>query len=165
MKNLVIILTLFLLIAVADFSIPEIPAYSPDFANPDTLVQMERTVCYGTCPSYTLSILDDGKITFVGRDFVAYQGEVTGMMSQENLEELRNRIRQSHFMEIPANPTCESRYTDHSSVYLTIQLDDIKHSVNHYQGCKGFQFEEDLYRLEEAIDSLSGTERWIEGEE
>ena len=165
MKNLVIILSLFFLIAVTDFSIPEIPAHSPDFSTPDTLVKMERTVCYGTCPSYTLTILEDGAIKFVGREFVVHQGESTGRMSQDNLEELRNRIRQSHFMEISANPTCESKYTDHSSVYLTIQLDDKKHSVNHYQGCKGFQFEENLYRLEEAIDSLSGTNRWIDGEE
>lgn len=147
------------------FSISVSESISRDFSEADTLVQMERTICFGTCPSYTLSILENGKITFNGRDFVEHQGEATGMMSQENLDQLKRTIRESHFMDIPANPECKTQYTDHSSVFLTIQLDEKQHSITHYQGCKGFQYEEELYDLEEAIDSLAGTDRWIEGEE
>lgn len=135
-----------------------------EVASPDTLIKMERTICYGTCPSYTLSILENGKVNFNGREYVAHEGEATGMMSQENLDELTKMIRQSHFMEIPSNPECKSRMTDHPSIFLTIRLDDKQHGITHYQGCKGFQYEEELYDLEESIDSLSGAEKWVEGE-
>lgn len=164
MKKLLILFLLFIVTA-GSFYNRDIPLGASEFSSPDTLVQMERTVCFGTCPSYTLSILEDGKITFHGREFVAHEGEATGMMTQEKLDQLKRTIRESHFMDIASNPECESRYTDHPSVFLTIRLDDKKHRINHYQGCKGFQYEEELYDLEEAIDSLSGTEKWIEGKE
>ncbi len=127
----------------------------------DTLLEMERTVCFGTCPAYELTIQKDGKVTFLGKEFVEHKGETTGMMSRENLNELIKIIHESHFMKIPSSPECESRYTDMPSVFLTIQLDGKQHSVSHYHGCKGFEYEEELYELEEAIDSLAGTEKWI----
>lgn len=129
----------------------------------DTLLKMERTICFGTCPSYTLSILQNGDVTFNGREFVEHKGEATGEISQENLDVLIQKIRDSHFMEIPSNPECESRMTDHPSVFLTIWLADKQHSITHYQGCKGFQYEKKLYDLEETIDSLSGAKKWVEG--
>jgi hypothetical protein len=126
---------------------------------------MERTICFGPCPSYKLSIFENGKVMFIGREFVGHKGEATREMSQENLEALVQKIRDSHFMDIPSSPDCETRYTDHPSVFLTIELDDERNSITHYLGCKGFQYEDELYELEEAIDSLSGAKRWIEGED
>lgn len=83
-------------------------------------------------------------------------------MSQEDLDALVQKIRDSNFMDIPSNPDCETRYTDHSSVFLTIEVDDKRNSITHYLGCKGFQYENELYKLEEAIDSLSGAKQWIQ---
>jgi hypothetical protein len=143
------------------FSNPAFLSKTAEFSPADTLDRMERTGCFGTCPSYTLSILEDGKVTFNGREFVKHKGEATRVMSQENLDTLVQKIRESHFMDLPSNPECESRYTDHSSVFLTITLDDERNSITHYLGCKGFQYEEELYDLEEAIDSLANTQQWI----
>ena len=127
----------------------------------DTLLKMERTVCFGTCPAYELTIQTNGKVIFYGKEFVEHKGEKTGDISQDNLDHLIKKIDESHFMQIPSDPDCESRYTDMPSVFLTIELNGQQNSVSHYQGCKGFQFEEELYDLEEAIDSLAGTSKWI----
>lgn len=130
----------------------------------DTLVKMERTICYGTCPSYELHIQENGKVTFLGKQFVEHKGWAEGTISDENLGQLIEVIQNSRFMEIPSNPKCESKYTDMPSVFLTIEVDGERNSVTHYHGCKGFQYEEELYRLEASIDSLAGTGKWIEGE-
>lgn len=127
----------------------------------DTLVKMERTVCFGTCPSYILSIQKNGKVTFNGKEFVEHKGVATGEITKDKLDQLIQEIHESHFMEMPSNPECESRYTDMPSVFLTIELNGERNTVNHYHGCKGFQFEQDLYELEEAIDSLANTQQWI----
>lgn len=129
----------------------------------DTLINMERTICFGTCPAYTLTIWKNGKVTFNGKEFVEYKGIETGKMSQEKIDKLIQKIKQSPFMEMPSSPECETRYTDMPSVFLTIKLDGERNSVSHYHGCKGFEFEEELFQLEEAIDSLAGTKKWIEG--
>lgn len=135
-----------------------------DSIQSDTLVKMERTVCFGTCPAYELTIQKDGKVTFIGKQFVEQEGMVVGEMSETKMKELMQNIRESHFMEIPSDPECATRYTDMPSVFLRIHLDGNSHGVNHYHGCKGFQFEQELYNLETAIDSLAGTKVWIEGE-
>lgn len=134
-----------------------------DSVQADTLVQMERTVCFGTCPSYTLSIQKNGKVTFYGKEFVEHKGMATGQIPQDSLDKLIQKIQESYFFEIPSDPECKSRYTDMPSVYLMIRLDDNEHSVTHYHGCKGFMYEKELYELEEAIDSIAGTKKWIEG--
>lgn len=130
----------------------------------DTLVQMERTICFGTCPAYTLTIHKNGEVTFNGKEFVEYKEIATGEMSQEKLDNLIEKINDSPFMEMPSSPECETQYTDMPSVFLTIKLDGKRNSLSHYHGCKGFEHEEELYDLEEAIDSLAGVKKWIKGE-
>lgn len=139
----------------------EISATVSDSVQTDTLVHMERTICFGTCPSYELTILKNGSVIFIGKEFVQQEGRAEGMISDEDMEELISAIRTSHFMEITSNPECQSRMTDHPSVFLTIQLNGKENNVTHYQGCKGFDHEDDLYDLEEAIDRLAGTQKWI----
>lgn len=130
----------------------------------DTLIKMERTLCYGFCPAYELIIQENGKITFVGKEHVAHKGRAEDEMPQENMDNLMQAVRESYFMEIPSNPDCKTRMTDLPSVFLTIEIDGRRHYVNHYHGCKGFKYEGELYDLEEKIDSLAGVGRWVEKE-
>lgn len=132
-----------------------------EISGADTLIKMERTRCYGFCPAYELTIREDGTITFIGKEHVAHKGRAEGEMPQENLDTLVQTIRESHFMEIPSSPECESRMTDMPSVFLTIEMEGKRHYVNHYHGCRGFEYEEDLHNLEEKIDSLAGVNRWV----
>lgn len=133
-----------------------------EIAATDTLVKMERTICYGFCPAYELIIQENGKVTFIGKSHVAHEGRAEGEISDEDLTHLIEAVQKSHFMEMPSSPECESRMTDHPSVFLTIQIDGKRHSINHYHGCKGFEYEEELYDLEEKIDSLAGVDKWVE---
>lgn len=136
--------------------------YQPDSIQADTLIQMERTVCFGICPAYELTIQKDGKVIFNGKQFVEHTGIATGEISQENLDQIIKNINESYFMDIPSDPECKSRFTDMPSVFLTINVDGKSHNVSHYHGCKGFQFEKELFELEEAIDSLAGAKKWVE---
>jgi hypothetical protein len=40
---------------------------------------LERTACYGTCPIYTVTILEDGTVIYEGENFVS----VTGVQTSE----------------------------------------------------------------------------------
>lgn len=142
----------------------EVQTMMPDNVAADTLIEMERTICYGTCPSYTLRIQGNGKVIFNGKEFVAHKGRAVDQISRENFNKLIQLANDIDFMSIPTQPECESWMTDHSSVFLTVKIDGESNSVTHYLGCRGFDHEEGLYRFEEAIDSLSGAHRWIENE-
>lgn len=141
-----------------------LPAAGPlNSIHPDTLVKMERTVCFGTCPAYEVLIFKNGRVEFTGKEFVAHEGSAEGEIPRGNIDALIERIQESSFMKLPSKPDCESRMTDHPSVFLTIKIDNQRNSVTHYHGCKGFEYEDKLYDLETSIDSLAGVKKWVEG--
>jgi hypothetical protein len=49
---------------------------------------MQRTPCFGTCPSYTLIILEDGTAYYEGGRFAPREGSYTGKVSAETMEKL-----------------------------------------------------------------------------
>ena len=140
---------------------PVFVSESSEISPSDTLIHMQRTVCFGTCPAYELTITQKGKVAFIGKQYVKQKGRAESQISGEKMDQLIQEIHESDFMEIPSNPECESRMTDLPSVFLTVNMDGNKHSVSHYHGCRGFEYEEQLYELENAIDSLAGVEKWI----
>jgi Domain of unknown function (DUF6438) len=54
----------------------------------DTLITLERSVCYGTCPDYKLTVSADGTVTFDGREYVKVKGIVRGNIPPEKLRQL-----------------------------------------------------------------------------
>lgn len=55
----------------------------------DLMITLERTVCFGTCPDYKLTITSDGVVLFEGRRFVKQEGAtIKGAISQERLKQL-----------------------------------------------------------------------------
>lgn len=152
-----------ILIILNVFSEPYSHSVFSDFASADTLIQIERTTCFGTCPAYELTIHGNGRVVFEGKEFVAHKGTAEGQISREKLNQLLEFIDEINYMQIPSDPECESWATDMPSVFLTIETGGERNSITHYKGCRGFEHEEELSSLEAAIDSLAGSEKWIKG--
>jgi hypothetical protein len=55
-----------------------------EFASP-AVISLERTACFGTCPVYTLTILEDGTVVYAGEEFVSVTGEQTGEIATETV--------------------------------------------------------------------------------
>src|SRR6266566_6235535 len=54
----------------------------------DALITLERTVCYGPCPIYKVTITSDGTVTFEGRQNVKVKDIVKGHISREDVGSL-----------------------------------------------------------------------------
>jgi hypothetical protein len=52
----------------------------------ETVVTLERTTCFGTCPSYKLTILADGTVNFEGREFVHIKGKAHSKVDPASVE-------------------------------------------------------------------------------
>jgi Domain of unknown function (DUF6438) len=132
----------------------------------DTLITLERTVCYGLCPSYKLTISADGVVVFEGRRFVKTTGTVQSTISQEKLLELINRFEKINYFQLkhryehPADG-CAELVTDHPSANTSIRINGKSMSVRHYYGCTGMEVLDDLTKLEQAIDDAVDTAQWI----
>ena len=49
---------------------------------------MQRTPCFGTCPSYKLTILEDGTAYYEGGRFAPREGSYTGKVGADTMEKL-----------------------------------------------------------------------------
>lgn len=133
----------------------------------DTLVTLERTPCFGTCPSYTLAVLEDGTVRYSGRQFVAHAGYAEKEISPAAVERLVEAFRAADYFALKssynAGDECAQLMTDHPTTITSLRLDGQTKRVRHYQGCTGFPAEERLTALEDTIDAIAGTRAWVEG--
>ena len=129
-------------------------------------VTLERTVCFGTCPSYQVTIASDGAVTFEGRDFVKSKGTAKAQISPEAFRKLVNEFEKVKYFSLddryePGSPGCPTAATDSPSARTSIQTNDRTKGVSHYYGCRDSEVLRALTSLESKIDEIAGTEKWI----
>lgn len=161
--------TLLLLIAWAGCS-NQARTLSQQSIPSDTTITLSRTVCYGTCPDYTVTILADGTVTFEGRRFVKTVGTVKSSISQEKVQELIAAFEKVNYFSLKdryatEEDGCPERWTDNPSAITSIKIDGKTKAITHYHGCqdsKGkFIYPKELTELERRIDEIVGTGQWI----
>src|SRR5689334_24897887 len=81
------------------------------------VITLERTACFGSCPVYKLTIFDDGKVLFDGKDFVKRPGMDTSQIKKSDLEELIRQFEKIDYLNLDENYTddpknCPQQSTD-----------------------------------------------------
>ncbi|HET9479938.1 MAG TPA: hypothetical protein VFO72_11365, partial [Pyrinomonadaceae bacterium] len=56
---------------------------------------------------------------------------------------------------------CPELWTDHPTAVTSLNWKDRKKTVSHYHGCRGTAVLEQLTKLENKIDEVVNTNRWI----
>jgi len=130
------------------------------------LITLERGVCFGTCPSYIVTLASDGKVTWQGRDYVKTTGPATAQIKPEDFNRLVKEFEKIKFTTLddkyqPGTPGCGPSATDMPSAQTSIQLNSKTKSVLHYYGCRDSEVLRALTALERKIDEVIGTEKWI----
>jgi hypothetical protein len=107
-------------------------------------------------PGYTVTILGNGRVNYVGYDKVHWKGKQHGQVSQDAIEKLVATVRASNFFDLPgsyANGPCLS--VDGSEGSLRIRLDGREKSVG---TCNAPPIVEEL--MEQTV-SAAKVWRWV----
>jgi hypothetical protein len=136
----------------------------PAFAQePEPVITLRRTACYGTCPVYSLEIFENGFIRYVGTDFVQSEGEHRTVIHHEAVENLIALFLRSGYFSLKDDyETCRDAdgttwfITDLPTTYTSLRIGTKKKSVRNY-ACAPHP----LIDLEHAIDKAANTQRWI----
>ena len=143
---------------------------SPSTQRPDSIAQsdakleitLERTGCYGTCPSYVVTLKGDGNVEYEGRDNVKMKGRQHGTVKTEVLKSLIDEFERAGFMTITedySHEKCKCGFcTDMPSAITRLSKNGAAHTVNHYYGCRCAP--RTLFSLEAAIDKAANVEQW-----
>jgi len=63
-------------------------------------VFLERTICYGECPSYTITVYPDGKVIYVGKEFVERKGKFESRISSEKMKEILDEAKRINYFQM-----------------------------------------------------------------
>lgn len=124
-------------------------------------VTLERSGCFGSCPSYTVAVSTTG-IVFDGRGFVVAEGKHTDTADADEVRKLAKRIVETDFYSM--DDSYSASVTDMPTYVLTVSIDGNQKQVVDYQGVwEGMPAV--ITEFEERVDALARTQLWIEGDE
>jgi hypothetical protein len=132
----------------------------------DLVITLERTRCYGFCPSYVLKISANGKVTYEGRFSVKLVGSAESSISPEKLRALISAFEKINYFDLKAayetpNDGCKDWVTDGPTAITSLTINGRSKSVRHYSGCRGIAVLAELDKLEQAIDDAANSQQWI----
>jgi ankyrin repeat protein len=122
-------------------------------------ITLERTGCMGSCPSYKVTVTPEG-VLFEGGGYVVARGEHKAAVDAAAVRELAKRFVESDFYSMDA----EYRWgaTDLPTYVVGVSIDGHSKQVVDYEG-EQEGMPAVVSELEEAVDELAGTDRWIAG--
>jgi hypothetical protein len=132
------------------------PAVRPDSRVDITL---SRSMCYGRCPVYKVSVSTKG-IVFDGEEFVAAKGRNTDTVDPGAVRALAKKFVAADFYSM--RDAYRASVTDNSTYTLSISIDGHKKQVVDYVG-QWVGMPAVIVELEDDVDALANTERWIKG--
>lgn len=127
----------------------------------NVVITLRRTGCFGSCPSYTVSVSTSG-IEFDGGGFVTAKGKHKATADPSAVRELAKTFIADDFYSM--DPMYRANVTDCPTYVLTISVDGRTQRVVDYMGT-WVGMPEVISDLEDEVDSFAQTKRWIDGTE
>jgi hypothetical protein len=132
---------------------------------PAKVITLERTICFGTCPNYKLTIFSDGRVEYEGIRFVKKMGKATGHISPAKLHKLVREFINIDYLNLPdsfqpGETTCPQQATDMPSANTSLSWQGRSKAIRHYHGCSGVSTLELLTKLENKIDQTVNVKQW-----
>ncbi|MFM1875753.1 MAG: hypothetical protein RL266_1490 [Bacteroidota bacterium] len=107
----------------------ENPTSSMTSSEPQMLATIQRTACYGQCPIYKATFMDNGEVIYVGKMFVEKIGTYKGLLSAQDVVEITNKITEYEYYALDSlYPT---PITDFPSCITEVNLNgELKRVIN-----------------------------------
>lgn len=135
-------------------------AAAPSWSEQDiqsAVISLERTPCFGYCPTYKLTITGSGKVTYEGYDFVNVKGTQTAQISSAAVQQLLTQIHQIHYFDLADR--YEGGPTDFPSALISVTIGDRQKQIYHYMGSPNAP--QALTHLENQIDAIVNSKQWV----
>jgi hypothetical protein len=132
--------------------VPSQPLTDTDF------VELQRSVCYGPCPAYTVRISADGRVTWNGESSVLIKGDASKTIPAAQAKNLIERFRTPEFWSL-----CDHYWqmvTDSATYKTTASIGGNSKQVSDYDDSAP----EFLRTLDGQIDLAADTHLWRRGE-
>lgn len=121
-------------------------------------ITLTRSVCFGFCPDYTVSIDQDGVVRYEGRRFVNVTGVQQSQISPAEVQALLARFDAANFESL--RDEYRSPVSDMPTYTLTLTRNGRTKTVIDYAGTRA-GMPEAVRELETEIDRVANTAQWV----
>ncbi|MET0181551.1 MAG: DUF6438 domain-containing protein [Caulobacterales bacterium] len=119
---------------------------------------LERGVCFGFCPDYIVTIRGDGSVSYEGRRFTRVEGAQTAQADPVQTAALFARAEEMGFFDL--QDAYRAHVTDIPQFRVTYTRGGRTKTIVDYGG-RMMGMPESVTQLEEEIDRVAGTDRWV----
>jgi hypothetical protein len=123
------------------------------------VVSLSRSICFGTCPDYEVSLYDDGTLVYEGRRFVNVVGHKTKTRDSDIVARVRKAILDAGIQKLDKHCCDCQEWTDHPTVIVGFDADGEWKTLEDYHGCT--KAPASLRTLEGTLDELLGTAEFV----
>lgn len=95
-----------------------------------TRIEIERTMCFGTCPAYTASLASNGVVRYEGRAYTPRKGKWTTDISPSVIQTLDKLQARVGFQKLKDKYAVQ--YTDQPTTIVTVYWGQKKKTVSCY---------------------------------
>lgn len=157
----------------ADYVGPEHRSFPADIDLSDVVIRLQRTGCFGTCPSYSVTVRGDGFVTYSGDGFVLAPGHFSLTIPEAAVRALLEVFRRANYYELDGYYTVDA--SDLPSYITRLDLGEQRKFVYNYGGSgmgeavastgsfAGSGMPLVVTEVEEAIDRLSSALALVSG--
>ena len=118
------------------------------------VITLERTVCYGPCPVYTLRIDSTGTVSYHGGTYVAAVGDRTGKIDPAKFQDLLQQFQKIGFFQLRDEYT--AMITDMPTTFIGLTQDGKAKRIRDY-----YKAPPELTELEHSVDRAANVHQWL----
>ncbi len=130
----------------------------PEEVRDEDFVAIERSACFGRCPSYTVTLHANGAVSWEGRSYVIQAGSATAQVPSDAARLLIGEFRKAGFWKLCAK--YDRPVTDVPAALTTVRIGGVQKSV----ADRVDSAPQWLRELDYQVESLADTHRWIHGD-
>jgi len=122
------------------------------------MITLSRTVCFGFCPAYQVSISEDGEVVYVGEQFVNVRGEQRAQIPREDVQRLLARFDEIGFDSL--QDSYRAAVSDHPTYTITLERNGQHKVLVDYAGVNA-GMPRAVRELQDEIDRVANTAQWV----
>lgn len=121
-------------------------------------IALERTGCFGSCPSYKVDIYGDGRVVYKGGSYVDVEDEHAYRVPPEGVAQLVDSLRTKDIWSL--RPSYRAAITDNPTYVLTMDMGGQVHRLEDYVG-EMVGMPPAVSDFEDEVDKVARSNMWV----
>jgi len=121
-------------------------------------ITLQRTICFGMCPAYIVTLRDDGTVTYNGAEYTKISGKQTWKIDPGAVHALAKEMQDAGYFDLQNE--YRAMVTDNPTVYTSLTIGTRTKKIQDYVAGPPR-----LKELEDRIDEVAGTKKYVRGQD